>query len=44
MKFSPTNGLNPTFAENPSEHGFSYVKIIRLKETHPLVDYGHLPN
>ena len=44
MKFSPANGLNPTFAENPSEHGYSYVKIIRLKETHPLVDYGHLPN
>ena len=44
MKFSPTNGSDPTFAENPSEHGYSYVKIIRLKETHPLVDYGHLQN
>ena len=44
IKFSPTNGSEPIFVENPSEHGFSYVKIIKLKETHPLVDYGHLQN
>ncbi len=44
MKFSTTNGSEPIFVENPSEHGFSYVKIIKLKETHPLVDYGHLQN
>ncbi len=42
LKFSSTNGSEPIFVENPSEHGFSYVKIIKLKETHPLVDYGHL--
>ncbi len=44
IKFSSTNGSEPIFVENPSEHGFSYVKIIKLKETHPLVDYGHLQN
>ncbi|QLH07491.1 hypothetical protein [Nitrosopumilus ureiphilus] len=44
LKFSTTNGTLPTFAENPSEHGYSYIKIIKLKDTHPLVDYGHLQN
>ena len=44
LKFSSTNGIEPTFVENPSEHGYSYIKIIKLKETHPLVDYGHLQN
>ena len=44
MKFSPTNGSEPTFVENPSEHGYSYIKIIKLKDTHPLVAYDHLQN
>ena len=44
MKFSPGNGTEPIFVENPSEHGYSYIKIIKLKDTHPLVDYGHLQN
>ncbi len=44
IKFSSTNGSEPIFVENPSEHGYSYVKIIKLKDTHPLVDYGHLQN
>jgi len=44
LKFSSTNSIEPTFVENPSEHGYSYIKIIKLKETHPLVDYGHLQN
>jgi hypothetical protein len=44
IKFSATNGSEPIFVENPSEHGYSYVKIIKLKDTHPLVDYGHLQN
>jgi hypothetical protein len=43
LKFS-NNDSEPTFVKNPSEHGYSYVKIIKLKDTHPLVDYGHLPN
>ena len=44
IKFSSTNGSEPIFVENPSEHGYSYIKVIKLKETHPLVDYGHLQN
>ena len=44
IKFSTTNGVEPTFVQNPSEHGYSYIKIIKLKDTHPLVDYGHLQN
>jgi len=44
LKFSTSNGTQPTFVENPSEHGYSYIKIIKLKDTHPLVDYGHLQN
>jgi hypothetical protein len=44
MKFSSTNVSEPVFVENPSEHGYSYVKIIKLKDTHPLVNYEHLQN
>jgi len=44
MKFLSTNASDPSFVENPSEHGYSYIKIIKLKDTHPLVDYGHLQN
>ncbi|KRO29804.1 MAG: hypothetical protein ABR53_01365 [Nitrosopumilus sp. BACL13 MAG-121220-bin23] len=44
IKFSTTDGISPTFVQNPSEHGYSYIKIIKLKETHPLVDYDHLQN
>jgi hypothetical protein len=43
LKFSNTHS-EPSFVQNPSEHGYSYVKIIKLKDTHPLVDYGHLQN
>ena len=42
LKFSMSNGLQPLFVDSPSEHGYSYIKIIKLKDTHPLVDYGHL--
>jgi hypothetical protein len=44
LKFTTNNDTEPSFVENPSEHGYSYIKIIKLKETHPLVDYGHLQN
>ncbi len=44
LKFSLSDDLEPVFVENPSEHGYSYVKIIKLRETHPLVDYDHLQN
>ena len=44
LKFTTNNGSEPSFVDNPSEHGYSYIKIIKLKDTHPLVDYGHLQN
>ena len=44
LKFTTSNSSQPAFVENPDEHGFSYIKIIKLKDTHPLVDYGHLQN
>jgi len=44
LKYSTTNGIEPSFVDNPGEHGYSYIKIIRLKDTHPLVDYDQLQN
>lgn len=44
LKSSANNGAEPSFVDGPSEHGYSYAKIIKLKDTHPLVDYGHLQN
>ena len=44
LKYSTNNGNEPSFVDNPSEHGYSYIKIIRLKDAHPLVDYAQLQN
>ena len=44
LKYATNNGTEPSFVENPQEHGYSYIKIIKLKETHPLVNYGRLQN
>jgi len=44
LKFSTNNGISTQFVSNPGEHGYSYIKIIKLKETHPLVDYDQLQN
>ena len=44
LKYTLTNGEKPELVNAPSEHGYSYLKIIRLKETHPLVDYAKLQN
>ena len=44
LKYSTNNGTQPSFVENPVEHGYSYIKIIKLKDTHPLVKYGQLQN
>ena len=43
LKFT-NNDSEPSFVKIPSDHGYSYMKIIRLKDTHPLVNYGHLQN
>ena len=44
LKYSTRNGTQPTFIKDPNEHGYSYLKVIRLKDTHPLVDYDQLQN
>ena len=36
LKYSTNNGIEPSFVDNPSEHGYSYIKIIKLKDTHPI--------
>lgn len=42
LKFTTNNGAEPTFVSSPTEHGYSYIKIIKLKDAHPLVDYDQL--
>lgn len=37
LKYSSQNGAEPSFAPTVSEHGYSYLKIIKLKGKHPLV-------
>ncbi len=44
LKYSTNNGTDPSLVDSPSEHGYSYIKIIKLKETHPLVDYDQIQN
>ena len=44
LKYSMNNGTEPSFVENPGEHGYSYIKIIKLIDAHPLVSYGQLQN
>jgi len=44
LKYSTNNGIEPSFVENPGEHGYSYIKIIKLKDTHPLVNYDPIQN
>lgn len=42
LKYSTHNGVEPSFVGSPDEHGYSYIKVIRLKDPHPLVDYAQL--
>lgn len=37
LKYTLSNGHKPELVSTPSDHGYSYIKIIRLKESHPLV-------
>jgi hypothetical protein len=42
VRHSANHSVEPTFVNNTSDHGYSYIKIIRLNETHPLVNYGQI--
>jgi len=44
LKYSTNNGTDPSLVDSPSEHGYSYIKIVKLKEAHPLVDYDQIQN
>ena len=37
LKYSSKDGAEPSFASSVSEHGYSYLKVIKLKDKHPLV-------
>ncbi len=37
LKYSSKDGMDPVFVNTISEHGYSYLKIIKLKDKHPLV-------
>lgn len=37
LKYAMHNGNMPTFVDNVNEHGYTYIKIIKLKEGHPLI-------
>lgn len=37
LKYSSQNGVDPSFTRSVSEHGYSYLKIIKLKDKHQLV-------
>lgn len=40
LKYATNNGTAPSFVRDPAEHGYSYIKTIKLKYPHPLVNYG----
>jgi len=44
LRYSTNNGIAPSLVDSPSQHGYSYIKIVKLKETHPLVDYDQIQN
>ena len=37
LKYSSKDGAEPSFASSVSAHGYSYLKVIKLKDKHPLV-------
>ncbi len=39
VKYSPANIADTGFSKRTDEHGFYYVKVIKLAEKHPLVEF-----
>jgi hypothetical protein len=37
LKYSSKNGTEPTFVSSITDHGYSYLKVIKLRDKHPLV-------
>ncbi len=44
LRYSLNNGKMPEFVDNLDGHGYTYIKIIKLMEMHPLVDHTQLQN
>jgi hypothetical protein len=44
LKHTTSNSSEPILVDNTSEHGYSYIKIVKLDETHPLVNYDQIQN
>ena len=44
LKHTTTNSSEPILVDHTSEHGYSYIKIVKLRETHPLVNYDQIQN
>ena len=42
LKYTATKNLEPEFVDHTDQHGYSYIKIIKLKDAHPLVDYDQI--
>jgi hypothetical protein len=37
LKYSSKDGIEPSFVNTVGDHGYSYLKVIKLKDKHPLV-------
>jgi len=44
LKHTTSNSSEPILVDNTGEHGYSYIKIVKLHETHPLVNYDQIQN
>ena len=44
LRHTTTNATLPIFVDNTAEHGYSYIKIVKLHDTHPLVSYDQIQN
>jgi len=44
LKHTTSNSSEPNLVDNTGEHGYSYIKIVKLHETHPLVNYDQIQN
>ena len=42
LKYTTSKNTDPEFVNHTGEHGYSYIKIIKLKDSHPLVDYDQI--
>ena len=42
LKYTTSKNSEPEFVTHTGDHGYSYIKIIKLKDSHPLVDYDQI--